>query len=158
MAEDLDSNQFQTTQNSALRVTTESVEEFRITTTNSNANQGRSSGAQISLVTKSGTNEFNGSAFYFYRPTAFSANDFFNNLSGVERPSLARDVFGGSIGGPIWKDKAFFFYSYEGQRQTLGTSVARVVPRAHIGNGELRFEGSGPNCNAGRRNSRAPRG
>ncbi len=141
--------QFQTTQNSALRVTTESVEEFRITTTNANANQGRSSGAQISLVTKSGTNEFNGSAFYFYRPTAFSANEFFNNVSGVERPSLARDVFGGSIGGPIIKDKFFFFYSYEGQRQELGVSVTRVVPLAHLGNGELRFQGSGPSCVAG---------
>ncbi|QQS42730.1 MAG: carboxypeptidase regulatory-like domain-containing protein [Acidobacteriota bacterium] len=139
-------NQFQTTQNSALRVTTESVEEFRITTTNANANQGRSSGAQISLVTKSGTNEFNGSLFYFYRPTAFSANDFFNNLSGVERPSLARDVFGGSLGGPIIKDKLFFFYSYEGQRQESGVSTTRVVPLAHLGNGEIRFEGTGPNC------------
>ncbi|REJ79233.1 MAG: carboxypeptidase regulatory-like domain-containing protein [Acidobacteria bacterium] len=141
--------QFQTTQNSALRVTTESVEEFRITTLNANANQGRSSGAQISLVTKSGTNEFHGSAFYFYRPTAFSANDFFNNLSGIERPSLARDVFGGSIGGPIIKDKLFFFYSYEGQRQESGVSTVRVVPLSHLGNGELRFEGTGPSCNNG---------
>ena len=100
--------QFDTSQGSALRATTESVEEFRITTTNANANQGRSSGAQISLVTRSGTNDFSGALFYFYRPTEFSANDFFNNLAGVERPSLARDVFGGRIGGPIFKDKLFF--------------------------------------------------
>jgi len=141
--------QFSTSQNSVLRATTESVEEFRITTTNANANQGRSSGAQISLVTKSGTNEIKGSAFYFYRPTEFSANDFFNNLSGVERPSLARDVFGGSIGGPIFKDKLFFFYNYEGQRQTLGQSVTRVVPLAHLGQGTINFAGTGPSCVAG---------
>jgi len=109
--------QFQTSQDTVLRATAESVEEFRITTTNANANQGRSSGAQISLITKSGTNNFHGSGFYFYRPTAFSANSFFNNAAGAPRPSLARKVFGGSIGGPIIKDKLFFFYTYEGQRQ-----------------------------------------
>ncbi|MEZ5345427.1 MAG: TonB-dependent receptor [Pyrinomonadaceae bacterium] len=162
------SNQFQTTQGSVLRSTTESVSEFRITTTNANANQGRSSGAQISLVTRSGTNKFHGAGFYFYRPTAFSANEFFNNAAGsytatdqavidgnaavgeqrAPRPSLARDVFGGRLGGPIVKDKLFFFYNYEGQRQTLGTPVVRVVPLAHMGQGELRFNGTGPSCDA----------
>ena len=147
--------QFQTTQGSVLRSTTESVEEFRITTTNANANQGRSSGAQISLVTRSGSNEFHGAGFYFYRPTEFSANDFFNNAAGrftatdqavidgvaavgaerAPRPSLARDVFGGRLGGPIFKDKVFFFYNYEGQRQTLGTPVVSLVPLPHLGQG-----------------------
>ncbi|NNE65748.1 MAG: carboxypeptidase regulatory-like domain-containing protein [Pyrinomonadaceae bacterium] len=140
--------QFQTSQGSVLRATTESVEEFRITTTNANANQGRSSGAQISLVTKSGTNDLSGSIFYFYRPTAFSANNFFNNRAGTERPSLARDIFGGTVGGPIVKDKLFFFYSYEGQRQTLGQSVTRTVPLPHLGAGEIRFSGTGPSCDA----------
>lgn len=142
-------SQFQTTQGSVLRATTESVEEFRITTLNPNANQGRSSGAQISLITKSGTNNFSGSIFYFYRPTAFSANDFFNNLAGVERPSLARDVFGGSIGGPIIKDRFFFFYAYEGQREQKDVSVVRTVPLAHLGQGQLKFRGSAPGDPAG---------
>jgi len=137
-------NQFQTSQGTVLRLTTEAVEEFRITTTNANANQGRSSGAQISLVTKSGTNQFRGSAFYFYRPTAFSANSFFNNLAGVERPSLARNTFGGSLGGPIIKDRAFFFYSYEGQREKKDESVTQIVPLASLGRGELRFSGNLP--------------
>ena len=127
---------------SVLRVTTEAVEEFRITTTNPNANQGRSSGAQISLVTKSGSNEFHGVGFGFYRPTALSANNFFNNLAGVERPSLSRKVFGGAIGGPIKNDRAFFFYSYEGQRQQQGISVVRDVPLAHLGQGQLKFFGT----------------
>lgn len=136
--------QFSTEQGSVLRATTESVEEFRITTTNANANQGRSSGAQISLVTKSGTNNFHGAGFYFYRPTAFSANTFFNNLAGVERPSLARNIFGGALGGPIKKNRAFFFYSYEGQRQNLGVTVVRTVPLASLGQGQLRFLGAAP--------------
>ncbi|MEO6588616.1 MAG: carboxypeptidase-like regulatory domain-containing protein, partial [Pyrinomonadaceae bacterium] len=134
---------------SVLRVTTEAVEEFRITTTNPNANQGRSSGAQISLVTKSGSNSFHGVGFGFYRPTALSANNFFNNLAGVERPILARKVFGGAIGGPIKKDRAFFFYSYEGQRQQLGVPVVRTVPLAHLGQGQLKFFGTDTNGNTG---------
>jgi carboxypeptidase family protein len=161
--------QFQTSQDTVLRATAESVEEFRITTVNSNANQGRSSGAQISLVTKSGSNNFRGSLFYFYRPTAFSANSFFNNAAGryiatdqavidglanigeerAPRPSLARDVFGGSIGGPIIKDKLFFFYTYEGQRQQEGVAVTRVVPLAHVGAGTIKFRGTGASCSGG---------
>lgn len=135
-------------QGSALRSTTESVEEFRITTLGANANQGRSSGAQISLITKSGTNNFKGSAFYFYRPTAFSANNFFNNLAGVARPSLARSVYGGTLGGPIKKDKLFFFYSYEGQFQKQDATVNRTVPLAHLGAGEVWFMGTGPSCDS----------
>lgn len=138
------------TQDSALRATTESVEEFRITTVGSNANQGRSSGAQISLITKSGTNQFRGALFYFRRPTFGSANNFFNNLSinpatglSVERPGLDRDVYGGAIGGPIQKDKFFFFYSYEAQRQKLDQEVNNVVPLPHLGQGTLRFFGTG---------------
>ncbi len=136
-------------QDSALRATTESVAEFRITTLGANASQGRSSGAQISLITKSGTNDFRGSMFYFYRPTRGSANDFFNNLAGVERPSLNRKVFGGTLGGPIKRDKLFFFYSYERQDQTQEAQVNRVVPLAHLGQGILRFNGTGPSCVAG---------
>lgn len=136
-------------QGSALRATTESLEEFRITTSGANANQGRSSGAQISLITKSGTNAFKGSIFYFRKPTAGSANSFFSNLAGQSRPRLDRDVYGGTIGGPIKKNKLFFFYSFEGQKQTLGVPVNRVVPLAHLGAGTLRFQGTGPSCVAG---------
>lgn len=140
---------FQAQQGTVLRVLSESLEEFRITTSNPNANQGRSSGAQISLITKSGTNDFRGSGFYFYRPTAFSANSFFNNLAGVPRPSLARDVFGGSVGGPIKKDRLFFFYAYEGQREQQALSVVQVVPLPHVGQGQIRFSGTGPSCTNG---------
>jgi hypothetical protein len=89
---------------SVLRVSTETIEEFRVTTTNPNANQGRSSGAQVSLVTKSGTNQFKGSAFWSHRNTVFTANDFFNNSSidpetgkSLPRPKLLRNVYGATL-------------------------------------------------------------
>src|SRR4029079_13466638 len=86
---------------SVLRVTRESLQEFRVTTTNPNAEQGRSSGAQVSLVTRSGSNQWHGSLFETHRNTVTTANDFFNNAAGVDRPQLLRNIFGGSVGGPI---------------------------------------------------------
>ena len=128
---------------SVLRVTAESVQEFRVTTTNPNAAQGRSSGGQIALVTKSGTNDFRGSLYWSHRNTVTSANDFFNNLNGTERPTLLRNVYGGSIGGPVKKDRLFFFYSFEGRRDASQTPVTRDVPLASLGRGEVRYEGTG---------------
>jgi len=117
----------------------EAIEEFRVTTVNANANQGGSSGAQISLVTKAGTNSWHGSAFEFYRSKGLAANDFFNNRSGVEKPQLIRHDFSGAVGGPIIQDRFFFFYAYEGRRQLSQTSVVRVVPLASLGRGELKY-------------------
>ncbi len=124
-----------------LRLNAEAIEEFRVTTVSSNANQGRSSGAQISLVTKSGTNSWHGALFEANRTTALTANNWFNNLSRpiVARPKLIRNTFGGAIGGPIIKDKLFFFYSYEERRDVSQTSVTRTVPLASLGRGEVRY-------------------
>lgn len=128
-----------------LRLNAEAVEEFRVTTTNANANQGRSGGAQVSLVTKSGTNEFHGALFEFYRTKKFSANNFFSNASGLEKPGLIRHTFGGALGGPIIKDRAFFFYSFEGDRITRSQLTdARNVPLASLGRGEVNFFGCPP--------------
>jgi hypothetical protein len=142
-----------------IRLNSEAIEEFRVTTANANASQGRSSGAQISLVTKSGSNEFHGALFEAHRNTIFTANDFFNNRTGRftaddadvilglknvgdernPRPKLLRNTFGGALGGPIIKDRAFFFYSYEGRRDAAEQSVVRVVPLASMGQGQLRY-------------------
>ena len=123
-----------------IRLNAEAIEEFRVTTTNANANQGRSSGAQISLVTKSGSNDWHGALFWANRNTATTANDFFNNRSGIARPVLIRNTFGGAVGGPIVKDKAFFFYSYEERRDVSQTPApARTVPLASLGRGEVRY-------------------
>ena len=128
--------------NTVLRLNAEAIQEFRVTTTNPNANQGHSGGAQISLVTRSGDNKWRGSAFEFYRSKGLAANDFFNNRTGVAKPQLIRHSFGGTFGGPIVKDRLFFFYSYEGLRQLSQTSVVRTVPLASLGRGELRYRSS----------------
>lgn len=122
-----------------LRVTPDSIDEFRVTTTNADSARGRSSGAQIALSTKSGTNDFRGALYEYHRNTITTANDFFNNLNGVERPKLIRNLFGGRLGGPIKKDRLFFFYNYEGLRESRETPVTQVVPLASLGQGSVRF-------------------
>lgn len=122
-----------------LRLNAEAIEEFRVTTTNPNAVQGRSSGAQISLVTKSGSNNLRGAIFLTGRRTEWTANDFFNNRAGVERPKFDRNIFGGAIGGAIWKNRAFFFYSYEGESTVRGETILRPVPLPTLGQGIIRF-------------------
>ncbi len=122
-----------------LRINSEAVEEFRVTTANGNANQGRSAGAQINLVTKSGSNSWHGAAFEFYRGTNFEANDWFSNAAGVPRTPLVRNTFGGALGGPILKNKLFFFYSYEGRRDATSTGVTRTVPLPSLGKGIVNY-------------------
>jgi carboxypeptidase family protein len=131
---------------SVLPVTQDSVEEFRVTTTNYNADQGRSSGAQVSLVTKGGTNQYHGSLFESHRNTITSAGDYF--VKGAElrdgfpnKPlKLIRNVFGGSVGGPILKDRFFFFINYEGYRQAEENSVVRIVPSATMRDGVILYK------------------
>lgn len=128
-----------------LRLNAEAIEEFRVTTVNANASAGRSSGAQISLVSKSGSNDWHGALFLANRNTSTTANDFFNNRSGVGRPKLIRNTYGGAIGGPIIKDKFFFFYSYEGRKDVSETQApTRIVPVASLGQGTLRYIGCDP--------------
>lgn len=138
---------------SVLRSTPDSLQEFRVITTNPNADQGRSSGAQVALITKSGTNDWHGSLYHYHRNTVTTANDFFNNKDGVERPQLLRNIFGGSVGGPIKKDRAFFFFTYEGFREATATTVLREVPLPTLGQGIVRYftaDGSSdPGCPAG---------
>lgn len=127
---------------SVLRNTLDSIQEFRVVTTTANADQGRSAGAQVSLVTKSGTNEMHGSLYEFHRNTATAANDFFNNRAGVGRAKLIRNIFGASAGGPIKKDRAFFFANYEGRRDASEGNAVRKVPGESMRNGFLRYRGA----------------
>ena len=127
-----------------IRLNAEAIEEFRVTTVNANAAAGRSSGAQISLVSKSGSNEWHGALFLANRNTSTTANDFFNNRAGVPRPKLIRNTYGGAVGGPVVKDKFFFFYSYEGRKDISETGVTRTVPLASLGQGILRYVGCDP--------------
>jgi hypothetical protein len=135
---------------SVLPITQDSVQEFRVTTSNYNADEGRSSGAQVSLVTKSGTNNFHGSLFESHRNTITSANDYFLKLSELEAgspntpPKLLRNNFGGSVGGPIKKDRLFFFANYEGHRQREAQSVVRIVPSAALQDGVITYACADP--------------
>jgi hypothetical protein len=131
---------------SVLNTPPDSVEEFRVTTANSNADSGYSSGGQVSLVTKSGTNAFHGSAYEYNRNTIFSANDpFLKNsqlTSGQSNtaPKLLRNVFGVTVDGPIMKNRLFFFANYEGRRDAEGSSTLRNVPGASLRAGDLVYE------------------
>ncbi|HEY6269851.1 MAG TPA: TonB-dependent receptor [Candidatus Acidoferrum sp.] len=135
---------------SVLPITQDSVQEFRVTTSNYNADEGRSSGAQVSLVTKSGTNNFHGSLFETHRNTITSANDYFIKLSELQAgksntpPKLLRNNFGGSVGGPIKKDRLFFFANYEGHRQREAQSVVRIVPSAALQDGVITYACADP--------------
>ncbi|MGA2746611.1 MAG: TonB-dependent receptor [Candidatus Sulfotelmatobacter sp.] len=128
---------------SVLNVPPDSVQEFRVTTANANADSGYSSGAQVALVTKSGTNDFHGSAYEYNRNTVFSANDPFLKWSQIssgepnKAPELSYNVFGVTLGGPVKKNRLFFFANYEGFRQAAGTSVLRDVPSATLRAGDL---------------------
>src|SRR3984885_2771289 len=95
----------------------DAIEEFRILTSDYTAEYGRNGGGIISIVTKSGTNKIHGSAFEFIRNRDFDANDYFNKQQDLPRLDLKRNQFGATLGGPIVKDKAFFFIAYQGQRQ-----------------------------------------
>lgn len=128
--------------NGALRSTRDSVEEFRVTTTNANADSGRSSGAQVSLVTRSGTNKFHGSAYEYYRDPGTTSNNWFIKQAQVSsgEPNIAAKVlehtYGASLGLPILKDKLFFFGAYEGFKQASDVPVGETVPSI-IGGGGL---------------------
>ncbi|HEY5162710.1 MAG TPA: TonB-dependent receptor, partial [Terriglobales bacterium] len=100
----------------------DAIQEFIVQTSLYDATQGRNSGGNVALVTKSGTSKFHGSAFEFLRNDALNANDYFLNQAGRARPVLKRNQFGGTFGGPIVKDKTFFFVSYQGTRERNGAS------------------------------------
>jgi hypothetical protein len=125
---------------SAVPVTLDSIQEFRVITTNATASSGAAGGAQVEMVTKSGSNEFHGNARWFNRDTFFAANSFFNKASGVDRPKLIRNIFGGSFGGPVFKDRVFFFLDYERRLDRSATPVARIVPSETLKQGVMYYE------------------
>ncbi len=134
---------------SVLHVTVDSVQEFRVTTSNYGADQGRSAGAQVALTTTPGTNAFHGSLYESNRSSFGEANDFFIKSAEASQgqpnkpTQLVRNVFGGSIGGPVKHDRLFFFLNYEGHRVAQGTSAVRNVPSAALRDGVIQY-----NCDA----------
>lgn len=128
-----------------LRSTLDSVEEFRVTTSGYNADTGRSSGAQINVLTKSGTNQFHGSVYGRTRDWITPANDWFNKQAEIAQGlpnlpgNLGRDIYGASLGGPIVKNKLFFFTTYEGEKINENKQMTMIVPTASLRAGEIKY-------------------
>jgi len=108
--------------------TQDAIQEFKVQTNNLGPEYGRFAGGVINLSTKSGTNAFHGTAYDFLRNKVLNANDFFSNAGGVSRPAFTQNQFGVNGGGPIIKDKLFFYSSYEGFRQRKGSTLTTWVP------------------------------
>jgi len=106
------------------------IKEYRIVTGTFQAEYGMAMGSQMVAVSKGGTNQFHGAVFEYLRNSALDANDFFNRGGGAPVPPLRKNQFGAAFGGPIKKDKTFFYAVYEGIRQTRGVPINNIVPAA----------------------------
>jgi hypothetical protein len=109
-------------------VSTDDLQEFRIETSSFAPEFGRQPGGQVMLTTRAGTNDWHGGAFDYFRNTQMDANDWFANSAGLSRAEERHNDFGGSLGGPVWKSRTFFFFSYEGARLRLPTTLITPVP------------------------------
>jgi hypothetical protein len=114
----------------------ESIAEFKVLANGGSAEFGRG-GAQIIVATKGGTNEFHGSLIYFNRNRVTAANNFFSNRAGLARPTFNRNEYGGSLGGPIKRNKLFFFGNFEGFRQTASVTLTTQMPTAALRSGDF---------------------
>jgi hypothetical protein len=125
----------------------DAIQEFKIQTSTYDASYGRNPGANVNVVTKSGTNQFHGTAFEFFRNADLNANDFFFNASPAnagQKQILNQNQFGGTVGGPIKKDKLFFFGSYQGTRQKNGVAPQGRTGYAFLPNIPLGDRSGGP--------------
>ena len=113
----------------------ETIQEFKVQTSLYDATFGRGAGGSVQAVTRSGTNEFHGAAYEYFRDDAFNANNPFLKAAGVQRPTLKRNVFGGLRGGPVKRDRAFFFASYQGTRERNGASDNSLTSSVLIAQG-----------------------
>src|SRR5947209_497278 len=127
----------------------DAIQEFKILRNSYPPEYGQAMGAIINIVTKSGTNQFHGGAFYFGRNDALNATDYFNNLNHVAKDKLRRNDYGYNLGGPIVKDKLFFFWSQEWNRELRGKLRKANVPTVQEKQGNFSAVGlRAPNCDA----------
>lgn len=117
----------------------DSVQELRAVTANPLASEGQGGGGQFTMVTKGGTNNWHGALFEYHRDTSTEANNWFANNIGVPRAQLIRNQFGGNVGGPIKKNKAFVFFEYNGRRDNQGVQVSNTVPMDSFRNGNISY-------------------
>ena len=127
----------------AIQPSPDAIDEFRVLTNTFDAEYGRNSGSVVNVVTKSGSNQFHGDVYEYFRNTILDANTFFNNAAGVPVPAFKQNQFGGTLGGPIRKDRTFFFGSYEGRRIRQGISSGSVfLPTAAETSGDFSAGGT----------------
>jgi hypothetical protein len=112
--------------NNIFRLNPDNVQEFKVTTSNPSPEEGRNSGANVSIATRSGTNEFHGTVFEFFRNTALNANEFFANAQGTPKPEIKLNQYGFEVGGPIVKNKTFFFGSWQGQKVNFADPIDKA--------------------------------
>lgn len=138
----------------------DSVQELRAVTASPLASEGQGGGGQFTMVTKSGTNNWHGALFEYHRDTTTEANNWFANNIGVPRAPLIRNQFGGNLGGPIKKNKAFFFFEYNGRRDNQGTQVTNTVPLDSFRNGNISYirntDSTGATCLGSSRKDTTP--
>lgn len=115
----------------------DAIQEFKVSTGNFSSEFGRAAGGVVSVQTRSGTNEYHGNLFEFFRNSALDANDFFNNANGQKRPPFRQNQFGGTFGGPIRKNKLFFFADYQGTRQVRALTYLASVPTVEAAAGDF---------------------
>jgi hypothetical protein len=115
----------------------DAVQEFKIQQSNFSAEIGFTGSTVINMVTRSGTNEFHGSAYEFLRNNVLTANNWFSNASNTPLPARRYNLFGGTIGGPIKRDKTFFFFNYEGTRDVNAASFRAGVPSVAMRQGDF---------------------
>jgi hypothetical protein len=120
-------------------LTSDSVQEFGVATTNSNASYGRGEGGQFTFVTKPGTNALHGALYEYLQNNDLNANTWDRNRVGIPNPKLEDNRFGVAVGGPIWKNRTFIFGSYEGRRFPQSSTISRLVPTDSLRAGTLRF-------------------
>ena len=149
---------------SSVAIPVDAIGEVKTTVGNGDATFGRSASGEGAFITKSGTNQWHGSANEYHRDTLFEANDFFNNKNGLPRPPLIRNQFGASLGGAILKDKLFFFVDYVGLRQAQAAQTEQIVPLDNVRNlanpadptGGLAYINNNPGCTAASRQNTTP--
>src|SRR5947209_16719948 len=134
------------------RLTPDSVQEYKVTTNSATAEEGRNSGASISVATRSGTNELHGNVFYFLRNDRLTSNDFFSNAQGVEKHKVKLDQPGFDISGPVVKNKTFFYGSYQHTKVDFTTPIAETfgIPVVYTPTalaGSYRYFRADPSCN-----------
>jgi hypothetical protein len=133
----------------SFRVNPDMLEEMRVMTGNGTAENGRNSGGQVAMITRSGTNSFHGDGFWFYRTPRLNANEWQNNLDNLGKAQLEQNIYGGGIGGPVIKNKTFFFFQIQALRARSSAATTRTVYTATARQGILRYVKGGRNQPSG---------